>query len=235
MIDAFVAFWYWIPIWIASFFSPWWMPRTYQVLRARKKKPALTAVEKKYKWSGDVAGQNVGKELALPEQPVKTYESWDHPAPPILVLSASLPSAPIGYGWEIVVVSNEAGNPALRLAMLDLATATVVDAIEADLVILRRWKYAADDTYADFYRRAEAQARAEVTGWRNYGDSLRGGWRQPIYDKDPNELMGKVMMANLITPVVDWARLITLRYIVDHPDETKCNYVLIESTEGVNA
>lgn len=37
------------------------------------------------------------------------------------------------------------------------------------------------------------------------------------------------MMANLITPMVDWAALLTLRYIVDHPDETKCNYMLIEA------
>lgn len=169
-------------------------------------------------------------ELAVPHPDPPVYELYDHPAPPIPLLGASLPQAPIGYGWEIHVVPNEADNPALRLAMLDLKTSTVIDAIEADLVILRRWKYAADDTYPAFYRRAEAQARKEIVGHKTHGS---GSYRHttPIYNDDPSKMLGKVMMANLITPMVDWARLITLRYIVDHPDETKCNYMLIENME----
>lgn len=177
---------------------------------------------------------HISKELALPEEPIKSYETYDHPAPPILVLRSSLPSAPIGYGWEMYVSTNEDDNPALRLSMLDLKTSAVIDAIEADLVIVRRWKYAAPDTYASFYRRVREKCATEVSGYQTAGSGFESR-RWPKYDKDPTEMLGKVMLANLITPMIDWARLITLRYIVDHPDETKCNYVLIESTEGVNA
>lgn len=179
------------------------------------------------------ASQSCSKELALPEDPVPVYELYDHPAPPIALLGASLPTAPIGYGWEIHILPNDEGNPALRLAMLDLKTSMVIDAIEGDLVIVRRWKYANDDTYASFYRRAKDQVAKEVTGFQVTDKYGRGG--NLIYGKDPQEFMGKVMMANLITPMVDWARLITLRYIVEHPDETKCNYMLIENMAEASA
>jgi len=185
-------------------------------------------------WTGDKAGQDVSKELALPDEPIKSYEVYDHPAPPILVLRSSMPSAPTGYGWELYVTTNDEGNPALRLSMLDLKTSTVIDAIEADLVIVRRWKYAAPDTYASFYRRVQEKCATEITGYQTVGSGFQSQ-RWPKYGQDPTEMLGKVMMANLITPMVDWARLITLRYIVDHPDETKCNYVLLESPEGVPA
>lgn len=182
-------------------------------------------------------GETIGKELALPEEPVPVYELYDHPAPPIPLLGASLPTAPIGYGWEITTMINESGNPALRLAMLDLATTTVIDAIEGDLVIVRRWKYADDDTYAAFYRRAEAKVAKQITGYEiiERGNYFPSGGPNPIYGKDPQELLGKVMMANLITPMVDWARLITLRYIVNNPDETKCNYMLLENMAEASA
>ena len=185
-------------------------------------------------WAGDKSGQDVSKELALPDEPIKSYEVYDHPAPPILVLRSSMPSAPTGYGWELYVTTNDEGNPALRLSMLDLKTSTVIDAIEADLVIVRRWKYAAPDTYASFYRRVQEKCATEITGYQTVGSGFQSQ-RWPKYGQDPTEMLGKVMMANLITPMVDWARLITLRYIVDHPDETKCNYVLLESPEGVPA
>lgn len=182
---------------------------------------------------------SVGKELAIPKEPVKSYELYGHPAPPILVLSASLPSAPIGYGWELTTAINTEGNPALRLAMLDLKTTTVIDAIEGDLVVIRRWKYAKADTYADFYRRAEEQERAKITGYErdpfDHGISSYLRDRRPIYGADPAKLLGKVMLANLITPMVDWASLLVLRYIVEHPDETKVNYILLESNEEANA
>ena len=184
------------------------------------------------KTNSDIA-DSIGKELALPNEVPPVYETYDHPAPPIALLGASLPTAPLGYGWEIHVVPNEEENPALRLAMLDLSTSTVIDAIEADLVVVRRWKYAADDTYASFYRRAEQQAKQEITGYKESGGYNRHR-REPIFNDDPSKMLGKVMMANLITPMVDWARLITLRYIVNNPDEAKCNYMLIES-EGVPA
>lgn len=196
-------------------------------------KPAGKAQRKAIRCSNGT-GATISNELAIPEDPQPIYELYDHPAPPIPLLGASLPSAPLGYGWEIHIVPNDEGNPALRLAMLDLKTSTVIDAIEGDLIILRRWKYANDDTYAAFYRRAEAQARKEIVG---YNISGTGPYRhnEPIYNDDPSKLLGKVMMANLITPMVDWARLITLRYIVDHPDESKCNYMLIENMEEASA
>ena len=184
------------------------------------------------KFDADGAKRSPGTELAIPVDPEPVYELYGHPAPPIPLLGASLPSAPLGYGWEIHVVPNDDGNPALRLAMLDLKTSAVIDAIEGDMVIVRRWKYANDETYASFYRRAEAQSAKEIVG-REKSDISGMGWRT-IYNTDHTQILGKVMMGNLITPMVDWARLITLRYIVDHPDESKCNYMLIES-EPVNA
>lgn len=181
------------------------------------------------------------KALAIPEEPPKVYESYDHPAPPIALLGASVCRAPVGYGWEITAVTNEAGNPALRLAMLDLKTSTIVDAIERDMVIVRRWQYADDDTYAAFYRRAEAieakkrdhEYYAAVKVYNeNLGFTFGHYQKYPTRFKPDGKLAGKVMMANLITPMVDWAALLTLRYIVEHPDDTKCNYMLIESMEG---
>ncbi|MBB3752533.1 hypothetical protein FHT44_005045 [Mycolicibacterium sp. BK634] len=175
-----------------------------------------------------------GKELALPEPDAPVYELYDHPGPPIPLLAASLPTAPIGYGWEIVVVTNEAGNPALRCAMLNLRTNMVEDALEADLVIARRWKYANDETYASFYRRAQASVPKRR---RQVSRGITMGYADYVYEaptgEDINKMLGKVMMANLITPMVDWARLLVLRYIVEHPDETKCNYMLVESEEFV--
>lgn len=184
-------------------------------------KPALTKKTQK---------ASASKELAVPEEekapPV--FELYGHPGPPIQILAAALPQAPIGYGWEIHVVPNEDRNPVLRLAMLNLRTSAVQDEIEADLVIVRRWKYANDDTYAAFYRRAEQIAKTTITNHK-YDDFARR--HTPVYGKSPEKEKGKVMMANLITPMVDWATLITLRYITDNPDETKCNYMLIESPE----
>lgn len=175
-----------------------------------------------------------------PYQPPKVYETYDHPAAPVALLGASLCRAPLGYGWEITTTINQDENPALRLAMLDLKTTTEVDVIERDMVIVRKWQYADDDTYAAFYRRAkeietiETDAQANSNPWiydksgkyvqnRNYQPAIKGN------------LAGRVMMANLITPMVDWAALLTLRYIVENPDETKCNYMLIESMGGQNA
>jgi hypothetical protein len=119
------------------------------------------------------------------------------------------------------------------LAMLDLKTTTVIDAIEGDLVVIRKWKYAKDDTYADFYRRAEDQERSKITGYERdpFENYVSPSYRRPIYGADPAKLLGKVMLANLITPMVDWASLLVLRYIVEHPDETKVNYILLESNE----
>lgn len=198
----------------------------------------------KQDWIGDdVAGQQVGKEIAAytasPPKP-KVYESFGHPAPPILLLKASMPSAPIGYAWEITTGINDAGNPALKLAMLNMKTGLVIDSIEGDLVIIRRWTYAKDDTYADFYRRCEEKDRVailnEQMAWRQSAERQWERQMQSIPEfKSQTEkglLAGKVMLANLITPIVDWAALITLRYIVEHPDEKKCNYELIE---GVSA
>lgn len=170
-----------------------------------------------------------------PYVPPKTYETYDHPAPPIALLGASLCGAPLGYGWEITAVINDAGNPALRLAMLDLKTTTEVDVIERDMIIVRKWQYADDDTYAAFYRRAKAIEQIECDLDYEFNLSIHQRWHGsgPIARLTPTgELPGKVMMANLITPIVDWAALLTLRYIIENPDETRCNYMLIESMGG---
>ena len=178
--------------------------------------------------------------MSFPMYRRRCTRSYGHPAAPIALLGASLPQAPTGYGWEIVAVTNEDDNPALRLAMLDLKTSTVVDAIERDMVIVRKWQWAEDDTYAAFYRRAHAIEQTEYAGKYNKAmDDYYDQRRYMIsYDRPPKKpeiptpdgkLAGKVMMANLITPMVDWAALLTLRYIVEHPDDTKCNYMLIES------
>lgn len=192
--------------------------RAYSALASRRKSKAIKPPESK-----------PSTELAIPDGPV--YEEFGHPGPPIPLLAASLPQAPIGYGWEIIVVTNEVGNPALRCALLNLRTNQVEDALEADLVIVRRWKYAADDTYASFYRQAKAQVM------RGYDPTPQRIGPRDVYSPKPpdtTKILGKVMMANLITPMVDWARLLVLKYIVAYPDETKCNYMLIES-EGVAA
>jgi len=184
------------------------------------------------------SGMHKSTELAVPDpEPVK-YEMYGHPAPPIALLGASLPQAPLGYGWEITTVINDDGNPALRLALLDLKTITEVDAIEQDLVVVRKWKYANDDTYAAFYRRAieiedrecEKIYKAKYEHWREMSRYDHYGYAKcPEKPRPDGKLAGKVMMANLITPMVDWAALLTLRYFVNNPDETKCNYMLIEA------
>lgn len=197
-----------------------------QILHLHRKKKA-TAIKT----------EPASKELALPEEPVKSYESYDHPAPPIPLLAASLCQAPIGYGWEITTTLNKDDNPALRLAMLDLRTSIEVDAIEQDMVIVRKWQWADDDTYAAFYRRANEieQKECDAQYTQRY-ESWRSIYMYSPFDEKPRpergtpcgKLAGKVMMANLITPMADWAVLLTLRYIVEHPDDTKCNYMLIE-------
>lgn len=190
--------------------------------------------------------EDVSDQLELyqepPEKP-KVYESFGHPAPPILLLKASMPSAPIGYAWEITTGLNDEGHPALKLAFMDMKTGLVIDSIEGDLVIIRKWRYAKDDTYADFYRRCEEQdrvaVREEKLKWENsveyaYDRQMRSMSRSyydpPMFKPktEPGLLAGKVMLANLITPIVDWASLITLRYIVEHPTRDTCTYELIE-------
>ncbi len=181
------------------------------------------------------SGVKVGasKELALPADVTAppVYESYDHPAPPILLLGTSLPKAPLGYGWEITTEpGGPEGNPHLKLSLLDLKHSVEVESIETDLVVARRWKYAADETYAQYYRKVENKARETITGYRH----TDWGSRIPVYDTDATKAQGKVMMANLITPMVDWARVLVLRYIVERPDETKTNYMLISSEDSTD-
>lgn len=198
-------------------------PKQHQ-LRTKRKAKAISSERVEAIEDAQGVSDGPGKELALPEDPVPVYELYGHPAPPIPLLGSALPQAPIGYGWEIVTLLNPNNDPVLRLSLLDLKTAKEMDAIEADLTVVRRWRYAKPDTYAMYYRRAEQICRGEVTGWLN-----RGHGREPVYGKDPNELKGKVMMANLITPLVDWASMLALKFIVEHPDETKFNYMLVEA------
>lgn len=224
----------WLLFWMTLFLTGWWFPEIVSLIMlvVRPVERAIVSGARKViggpKKQGERQLFQASKDLAVPEQK-KTYEMFDHPAAPIMVLSAALPSAPTGYGWEMTTAPNEHGNPALRLSLLSLAAdTTAVESIEADLVVVRRWKYAAPDTYAAFYRRAEEQANKTIIGVQYRGP----GWHDPTY-ASPTKVQGEVMMANLITPLVDWARLVTLRYIVENPDPTKVNYVLIPAPEGV--
>lgn len=179
-----------------------------------------------------IAKDRPGSELDIPKEKPPVFDTYGHPAPPIPLLASSVPTAPTGFRWEITV-HNEDDAPTLKLAMLHVVAGEVAT-IEADLTVARHWKYAPDDTYAMLYRKAGRRVTDDLLAKyqaREYAVS-RAFPPVIIAKPDPNEAVerekGKVMMANLIDPMVDWARVLTLRYITNNPDPDTCQYMLVK-------
>lgn len=156
------------------------------------------------------SGQNkVSTDLA-PYEPAPVYETYGHPWMPIPELKSKLPKPPTGYAWEITAVLNERANPALRLGLLDLGQGIVSAFAERDMVVIRRWQYADDDTFAAFYRRALHMYPAE--------------------GMDKAERLGRqIFDAHLLSPLADWATAEVARKAVIDPPALCANYALVES------
>lgn len=143
-----------------------------------------------------------------PREPEPVYDTYGHPWPPIPELAAKLPRPPANYSWEITAELNDYGSPALRLSMLDLRTAEVGDFIERDLVVIRRWRYANDDTFASFYRRAAGDNRTDAV-----------------------KRCRKVFYAHLLAPMADWAKTVAVSKSITEPPGLTTNYKLIEGSQ----
>jgi hypothetical protein len=143
------------------------------------------------------------------KEPMPIYDTYGHPWMPIPELKAELPKAPLGHAWEITAVLNGANNPALRLGLLDLGEGEVIVSAERDMVVIRRWQYAEDDTFAVFYRRAKEM----------YANNVNSAV----------ELARKIFETHLISPLVDWANAEVTRKAVTEPPALTTNYALVES------
>ncbi|MBO0676751.1 hypothetical protein JRC04_04665 [Mycolicibacterium sp. S2-37] len=163
---------------------------------------------KRHRAARAVAKKKASAEIAIPDPNEPVYDTYGHPYAPIPELSAKLPAPPSNYSWEIMATTSAHGSPALRLSLLDLRTSEASDFIERDLVVIRRWRYANDDTFAAFYRRA-----AEMDAW----DVSRG----PV-------TIRKVFYAHLIGPMADWASAIAATKAVTEPPALVSGYKLIE-------
>lgn len=154
---------------------------------------------------GRVTAEIVAKSTEL-VTPAVIYDTYGHPWMPIPELKGVLPGPPVGHAWEITAVLNHRGNPALRLGLLDLGQGTVVVSAERDMLVIRRWQYADDDTFAVFYRRV---LQMDVNS--------------------PAELARQIFDTHLISPLKDWATAEVARKAVTEPPALCTSYALVES------
>ena len=168
------------------------------VLGIEQHQAILTALQRHLHQRAVKVAERVGTEVAVRE-PEPVYETYGHPWAPLPELKAKLPPPPANHSWEIAVGINTHNSPALRLSLLDLRTTETSDFIERDLVVIRRWRYADNDTFASFYRRA--------------GDEVR---------------CRKVFYAHLLAPMADWAKTVAVTKSVVEPPALTTSYLLVE-------
>lgn len=157
----------------------------------------------------ELAEMEADRALKLPQAPAVLYETYGHPWMPIPELKGVVPKPPVGFAWEITAVLNGRGNPALRLGLLDLGQGEVTLSAERDMVVIRSWQYAQDDTFAAFYRRAAQMHIDNINRGVNLG--------RQIFD------------THLISPLRDWATAEVARRAVTSPPALSTSYALVES------
>lgn len=173
----------------------------------------VRAVRKLRRIRNKKVSTSTSTELATYE-PIPVYETYGHPWMPIPELKGTIPRPPTGYAWEITASLNAHGNPALRLGLLDLGQGVVTAFAERDMVVIRRWQYAEDDTFAAFYRRAiqmHTRGSGEIDGQR------------------AGDLGRQIFLAHLISPLSDWAASEVARRAVIDPPALSSSYLLVES------